>query len=299
MNAWLNQHLLALRDALRRLAGSPISAVLSLFVIGIALTLPVAGWLAIDSIQRIAAGSAGRHQISVFLVQDADRKATERVESQLKQSAAGQWRFVPRDEALRRLQREGRLGDLAAGLPKNPLPDAFVIEPRDTSPAAMESLANSARTWPGVAHVQLDTAWVRRFDAIVGIGKLVVTFLAAVFGAGLVVVTFNTIRLQILAHAAEIEVARLIGATDGWIRRPFAYFGALQGFLGALLALGLLTMGNFLLTPRVSELAALYGTDFVLSRLDGRLCSLLLMTGTLLGWVGALLSVSSSLRRSA
>lgn len=299
MNAWLNQHLLALRDALRRLAGSPISAVLSLFVIGIALALPVAGWLAIDSIQRIATGSAGRHQISVFLVQDADRKAIEHIESQLKQSAAGQWRFVSRDEALRRLQGEGRLGELATGLPKNPLPDAFVIEPRDTSPAAMESLANSARKWPAVAHVQLDTAWVRRFDAIVGIGKLAVTFLATVFGSGLVVVTFNTIRLQILAHAAEIEVARLIGATDGWIRRPFAYFGALQGFLGALLALGLLKVGYFLLTPRVSELAALYGTDFMLSGLDARICSLLLLSGTLLGWGGALLSVGSSLRRSA
>lgn len=298
MNTWLNQHLLALRDAFHRLIGAPLNTLLSLFVIGIALTLPAGGWLVIDSIQRVAAGSVGRHQVSIFLAQDADRKSIEHIESRLRQSAVGPWRFVPRDEALRRLQGEGRLGDLASGLSRNPLPDAFVIEPADIAPAAMEAFAASARTWPRIAHVQLDTAWVRRFDAIVGIGKLAVTFLAAIFGCGLVVVTFNTIRLQILAHAAEIEVARLIGATDGWIRRPFAYFGALQGFLGALLALVLLTLGNALLTPRVSALAGLYGTDFALSGLDARLCGLLLAAGTLLGWIGALLSVGSSLRRS-
>ena len=86
-------------------------------------------------------------------------------------------------------------------------------------------------TGPG-CHVQLDTDWVRRVDAFVRIGKLVVSLLAGIFGAALVLATFNTIRLQILAHAAEIEVARLIGATDGWIRRPFAYYGALQGCAG-------------------------------------------------------------------
>jgi cell division transport system permease protein len=146
--------------------------------------------------------------------------------------------------------------------------------------------------------VQLDSAWVKRFDALLRIGRLVVMLLAAVFSAALIVVTFNTIRLQILAHAAEIELARLIGATDAWIRRPFTYFGALQGALGGLLAALLVLVASQLLTPPVAELAQLYGASFMLKGPSAGLAAILTLAGALLGWVGALLSVSLSLRRS-
>jgi cell division transport system permease protein len=128
------------------------------------------------------------------------------------------------------------MGEIIASLPKNPLPDAFIVEPADTQPAAMEALAATFAEWPKVEHVQLDSAWSKRFDAFLRIGKLVVTLIAGVFAAALVAATFNTIRLQIMANAAEIEVARFVGATDAFIRRPFQYFGALQGGCGGLLA---------------------------------------------------------------
>ncbi len=298
MNAWLNQHALALRDAVRRRAASPLGTLLALCVIGIALTLPAAGWLLIDNVQRAANNAAGIQQISLFMAPDADRKAVDEIEARLKANPPGRWHFVPREEALKRLQGGSRAGDLAAGLPRNPLPDAFVVEPADTSPAAMEQLAKTMAAWPRVVHVQLDAAWIKRFDAFVRIGRLVVGLLAGVFGVALVLATFNTIRLQILAHAAEIEVARLIGATDGWIRRPFAYYGALQGALGGLLALAFLAAGNLLLAPPVAELAQLYGASFVLQGPSLRLGLLLAAVGGVLGWIGALLSVSLSLRRA-
>ena len=297
MNAWFNQHRLAIRDAWRRLWSAPLGSLLSLFVIGIALTLPAAGWLLIDNLQHAASNAAGAQQISLFLTQDADRKAVDEIEARLRANPPGRWRFVPRDEALKHLQGGSRMSDLVAGLPKNPLPDAFIVEPADTSPADMERLAGTFAGWPKVAHVQLDSAWVKRFDAFVRIGKLAVSLLASVFAAALVVTTFNTIRLQILAHAAEIEVARLIGATDGWIRRPFAYYGALQGTLGGLLAIGFLFASQQLLAPAITELAALYGANFSLQGPSTPLAGLLLTTGGLLGWVGALLSVNLSLRR--
>lgn len=298
MNAWINQHITALRDAFRRLASAPLTTILSLFVIGIALTLPAAGWLLIDNFQRAANSASGVQQISLFMTLDADRKALDEVESRLKLAAAGRWRFVSREEALKHLQSSAGMGDLIGSLPRNPLPDAFIVEPADTSPESMEKLAKNIGGWPKVAHVQLDSAWAKRFDALLRIGRLAVSLLAAVFAAALVVVTFNTIRLQILAHGTEIEVARLIGATDAWIRRPFTYFGALQGALGGLLATLLVLLGTRLLTPPIAELAQLYGASFTLQGPSPTLAGLLAGAGALLGWLGALLSVSLSLRHT-
>lgn len=298
MKAWLVQHADALRDALRRLAASPLTTALSLFVIGIGLTLPAAGWLFIDNVRLAAANVSGVQQISLFMAVDAERKAAAEIESRLQAAAPGRWRFVPREEALKRLQDSEGMAEIVASLPKNPLPDAFVVEPADASPEAMDALAKTFAAWPAVAHVQLDSAWVRRFDALLRIGRLAVTLLGAVFAAALVAVTFNTIRLQILAQAAEIEVARLIGATGGWIRRPFLYFGALQGAAGGLLAAALLALATHLLDAPVTTLAALYGSDFGLRGPTAIDAAALSGIGALLGLAGAWASVGIHLRRA-
>ena len=139
--------------------------------------------------------------------------------------------------------------------------------------------------------MQVDSGWLKRLDAFLRLGKLIVLLLAGLFAAALIAVTFNTIRLQILGQAAEIEVARLIGATDAYVRRPFYYFGALQGAAGGLLAvLGTGLVTAFLADP-VTELAGLYGSGFRLLGLS--LADGLALTGLggLLGWLGAQLSV--------
>ncbi|MBI2306029.1 MAG: ABC transporter permease [Rhodocyclales bacterium] len=297
MKAWLTLHANALRDALRRLAATPLNTVLALFVIGIALTLPAAGWLLVENVQQAARSAASTQQISLFMALNADKAALADIESRLNQAAPGRWRFVPRDEALQRLQGNSGMAEIVASLPRNPLPEAFVVEPAETAPAALEALAKTFAGWPKVAHVQLDSAWAKRFDALLRIGRLAVLLLGAVFAAALVAVTFNTIRLQILAQGAEIELARLIGATDAWIRRPFTYFGALQGGLGGLLAAGLVTLGAHLLAAPVNELAALYGGSFILSGLGARAVAFITGAGALLGWLGAQISVAIHLRR--
>ena len=189
------------------------------------------------------------------------------------------------------------MAEIVASLPKNPLPDAYVVDPRDPAPEAMEELAAQFRTWPKVAHVQLDSAWVRRLDAFLRLGKLSVSLLAALFAGALIAITFNTIRLQILAQAAEIEVARLIGATDAFVRRPHLYFGALQGALGGLFAALLVAGGLHLLAAPVDELVALYGGSFILRGLSLPGIALLAATGAALGWLGAALSLAIHLRR--
>ncbi len=297
MNAWLSQHRAALAGAARRLWRAPLNTLLSLLVIGIALTLPAAGYVLLDSLATLASSASGTQQISLFRTMDAGKKDVAEIESRLKQANPGNWRFVSREEALKRLQGNEGMAEIVASLPRNPLPDAFIIEPADKQPEKLEALRQTFAGWPKVAHVQLDSAWVKRFDAFLRLGKLAVLLLAAVFGTGLIAVTFNTIRLQVLSQAAEIEVARLIGATDAFVRRPFYYFGALQGAFGGLLAALLVALGVRLLSAPVAELAALYGGKFALSGLTLAHAGLLAAVGAVLGWLGAQLSVSLSLRQ--
>ncbi|MFT3849040.1 MAG: permease-like cell division protein FtsX [Propionivibrio sp.] len=297
MSALLTQHAAALRSALRRFFSAPLNTFLSLLVIGIALALPCAGWVAIENLLGVAGNASGTQQISIFMDIDAGKKDVAEIESRLREASPGEWRFVAREDALERLRASEGMAEIVANLPKNPLPDAFVVEPSATQPAAMEALAKTFAAWPKVAHVQLDSAWIKRFDAFLRIGKLAVTLIAGVFAAALVAATFNTIRLQIMARAAEIEVARFVGATDAFIRRPFQYFGALQGGCGGLLAAALVQAGVQLLAAPVGELVALYGGDFILRGLSPADIGALTAVGAALGWLGAQLSVAIHLRR--
>ncbi len=297
MKAWFAQHRAALGSAFRRLGASPLNTALSLLVIGIAMTLPGFGYVVLDNLRELGRNASGAQQISVFMELSASRRDVADIENRLKQASTATWRFVPKEEALQRIQASEGMAEIVSSLPRNPLPDAFVVAPRNTDPEALETLKKEFAGWPKVAHVQLDSAWVKRFDAFLRLGKLALVLLAGLFGAGLVAVTFNTIRLQVLAQAAEIEVARMIGATDAFIRRPFYYFGALQGACGGLLAAGLVLGGLHLLAGPVGELATLYGAGFVLHLPELPEIAGFAGLGAFLGWLGAQLSVSLSLRK--
>jgi cell division transport system permease protein len=297
MKAWLRQHLTALARAARRLADRPLNTLLSILVIGIAMTLPAAGYLLLDNLKALGAGNASAQQMSLFMATDASAAEVAEVEKNLQGMLPDQWRFVSRVEALRQLEASEGMAEIVSSLPKNPLPDAFIIEPADARPEILERLSATLGDWPGVAHVQLDSAWIKRFDALLRLGRLTVNLLAVIFAAGLIAVTFNTIRLQVLAQAEEIEVARLVGATDAFIRRPFYYSGILQGGLGGVVAALLVLIGIVALSPSAAQLAALYGSEFRLQGLAPSRVIVLIVCGGSLGFVGAQLSVSLALRQ--
>ena len=297
MSVFIAQHLAAVRHAVRRLAAHPLNTLLSLTVIGIALALPSAGWVVLDNVNGLTGSASSAQEISLFMAPDASKSDIGGIETRLQEAKIGNWRFVSRDDALKHLQSSEGMAEIIASLPRNPLPDAFVVEPADTQPASLERLAKTISAWPKVAHVQLDSAWVKRFDAFLRIGKLAVALLSALLAGALISVTFNTIRLQILANGAEIEVAKLVGATDAFIRRPFQYFGALQGALGGLFAALLVSAAGMLLAAPVGELIALYTGNFVLRGLSPGTIATLVTTGAVLGWLGAQLSVAIHLRR--
>ncbi|MBP7469161.1 MAG: permease-like cell division protein FtsX [Thauera sp.] len=288
---WLYLHLRAIGHALGRLAGQPLGTLLSALVVGIALSLPGGGYLLLDNVSSLVRGVSGTPEISVFLAAEAGEQDVAAIEQRLKaEPALASYRFVPRDEGLRQLEAAG-LGDVLGGLKSNPLPDAFVIAPRGENPAVFAELATRMQAWPKVAHVQLDSAWVERLHALLGLGRSAVLILAGLLGFALVIVTFNTIRLQILTQRQEIAVSRLLGATDPFIRRPFYWFGGLQGALGGLVALGTIWLGVRGLAQPVARLAETYGAVFQLSGPDWRASAAIVAFAALLGWLGAVISV--------
>ena len=291
MKNWLNLHLHAIRVAAGRLLRQPVGTLLSALVVGIALSLPAGGHLVLDNVATLARGVSGSPEISIFLKREGGTEAVAAVESKLHEADdVASWVFVARDDALRRLERSG-LGDVLGGLTENPLPDAFIITPRDGDPEAYQALLERFGAWGEVEHVQLDSAWVERLHALLALGRSAVLLLALLLGVALVIVTFNTIRLQILTQRHEIDVSRLLGATDPFIRRPFYWFGSLQGLLGGLVALGTVWLAVWALRTPVESLAATYGAVFSFSG-PGPMDSLALLAfAALLGWCGSEISV--------
>jgi cell division transport system permease protein len=292
--SWLRQHRDAFTRALGKLLAQKSATLLNALVIGVALSLPAGGYALLANLQGVAQRFTVEPQLSVFLRQEARRAD---LEARLKADARiAQARFVPRDEALRELRQAEGLAEVVAALERNPLPDAFVLRAREPGAAALEALAADLRALPGVARVQVDSAWAQRLAALARIGRLALAFLAALLATGLVAVTFNTIRLQILTLREEIEVSRLLGATDAFVRRPFLYLGVLQGLAGGAIGLAVLWAGIATLNRPVRELAQTYGSDFQLALLPGAEAAVLLGIAALLGWLGALISVSKYLR---
>jgi len=297
MRIWLAQHANALRLALRRLQADPVTSLLSLLAIGVALALPAGGRMLVAGAAQLAGGGGAAPQISVFMSVGAVRAAATDVGTRLgKFAGVAKVEFLARESTLTRMSAGAGLREVILSLPENPFPDAFVVTVTDERPEAMESLAAEFRRLPGVEHVQLDSDWVRRLDALLGLGRLLTLVTGTLLGAGLVAIAFSLIRMQMLARRAEIELSLLLGATDGFIRRPFLYFGVLLGLGGGAVAWLLVAATALALRGPVGEFARLYDVAIVLRGLDYRDSLLLLAFAAGLGWLGAWLSATRHMR---
>jgi cell division transport system permease protein len=284
--------------ALRRLAAAPVNSLLFLLAIGVALALPAGGQMLLANAFNLAGATSAGPRISVFMATGAERRAATEIGARLgAYGGVGQVQFLPREETLARMKAGPGLRDVIEALPANPFPDAFVVTITDDSPAAMEKLAAEFRQWPKVEHVQLDSAWLRRLDALFKLGRTAVLVLGALLGTGLITITFSIIRMQVLTHRAEVEVSHLLGATDRFIQRPFLYFGLLLGLGGGVVAWLLVVAAALWLRTPLSELAGLYDLAIVLQALDARDSVLLLAFAGGVGWLGAMISIRQYLRQ--
>ena len=293
MNIWLVQHLQVLLRAFSRMLAAPLSSTLNITVIGIALSLPTGVYTLLSNVQRIAGDAVGTPQISVFMAMGSTTDEIARMDTRLRQNAAlHSIQFVSRETALQQFQLTAGLTDITAGLKQNPLPHAFILQPKASAPAQLEKLRDELRQLDNVDHVQLDSAWAYKLNALIDFAQLAILLLALLLSLALVAITFNTIRLQILTQQDEIEISSLIGATSSFIRRPFLYFGLLQGLLGGLFAWVIVNVSIYLLNVNLSELAALYASNFLLLSLSHSDSFTLLLFSGYLGWLGAWISVT-------
>ena len=297
MMAWLRLHGMACAATLAKLARAPFASLLNVLVIGVALALPAGAYTLLVNLQAAVRGVSSDPELSIFLTLDAKKEDASDIEKRLKgDPRAASVSFKSRAAAFEELKAAPALGDVLAALNQNPLPDAFIVRLKQSDADALEQLAAAARAWPRVEHVQVDSAWVRRVAAALKVGQLAVLVLAAMLAVALLAVTFNTIRLQILTQRDEIEVSKLLGATDGTIRRPFYYYGALLGLLGgaaaALMVWGAITVMN----AGVADLARTYASGFRLGMLSADDLGAILAFAAALGWLGAWLSVTQHLR---
>ena len=280
----MRHHRQALASAVRKMS------LLNALVIGVALALPAGGYALLESLRPAGERLTLEPRISLFLDPQAKRADADALGQRLRTDRRiASVRFIPREQALEDMKAIQGLAPVIAALGRNPLPDAFVV-------TSKEDLAAELARLPGVAHVQADAVWARRLAAASAILEAALWLLAGLLGAALVAVTFNTIRLQILTQRDEIEVSKLIGATDAFIRRPFYYLGLLQGVVGGIVALVLVAAALALLNREVAVLADSYGSNFRLGFLSLLEAAAAVLLAGGLGWLGAQLSVSRHLR---
>jgi cell division transport system permease protein len=299
VTAWLRHHGTSFVQTVARLAQAPAATALNVLVIGVALALPLGGYCLLANVEMLAGNVSTEPQMSVFLAADTTRREVTGIEEHIRGARGVKTlRFVSRDSALSELKRDPAMAELASALRDNPLPDAFVVSLADGDAQTVEQLQQDLAALPKVAHVQIDSAWVQRLEAVLRLGRTTVALLAALLCLALVAVTFNTIRLQILTQSEEIEVSRLVGATDAYVRRPFFYLGSLLGVLGGGAALVIVFAAMAVLNRDLGPLGVLYGTALHLRPPGWRDSALALGLSAALGWLGAYISVSRHLRTS-
>jgi cell division transport system permease protein len=308
MSAWLRQHRFAVADAFARLRNAPGSFLFNVAVIAIALALPFAGLTLLESIRPVSAQLAVEPEISIFMAMDTPRERATALASSIRRilqdnNSPARLEFIPRENALTALRDKTGLSDALTTLGTNPLPDGYVLKLTPYQNAAdaarVDAIAVQLKALPGVEYVQVDSAWVKRLAALLHVLRLLLLLLAITLGVVVIAVVFNTIRLQVMTQREEIEISRLVGATDAFIYRPFYYSGALLGLCAGGLALGAVALALQPLNTAIADFARVYASEFRLAPLGVTASLLLLLASAVLGLSGALLSVQRHLTRLA
>ena len=297
LHAWLEQHARAAISTLGGLRLRLASSLMTTAVIGIALALPAGFLLLVDNLEAATANQNGTPQASAFLQADLDIDQQRDIADQI-QALAGvtEVRYITPEAALTEFQRRSGMQETLALLEDNPLPPVVVAQLESgLSGVDADALVRALEAIAAVEEVRLDRVWLERLDALMQLANRGSGLIALLLGLTVILVVGNTIRLDIENRRAEIEITKLIGGTDAFVRRPFLYTGMWYGLIGGSLAALLLIISVFILTGPSSRLAGLYESNFepMGPGFSGTLT--LLGCGMLLGLLGAALAVGRHL----
>jgi cell division transport system permease protein len=285
--AWTEHHGYSLVASFGRMLGKPWSTLLTVGVMAVALALPVGLAWVLDNAARLGGSIERAREVTVFLKQDipVERARTLAQSLRARGDIAAVALRTP-DEGLASLRDSGGsdvYADALAVVGDNPLPSVLIVRPRGDERAVVGVLT----ALPEADLVQHDAIWRERLDRWLDFGERVVWVLAALLGLGALLVVGNTVRLDIQSRREEIAVLQSLGATDGFIRRPFLYLGACYGLAAGALALGLLTAAEFALRQPLRALAESYGSRFAFAGVEPLHGLLVLAVAGALGWLGA------------
>ena len=293
------RHLQALFGALGRLARAPLATMLTLVVIGVALALPAGLALLVDNLRNATGDLSNAVDFTVHFKVGTPIERVEQIAKGARDHAGiASITVTNATQALEEFKQASGFGDALSALEDNPLPHHLVVRPEKNAsgPTEVESLRRYFAAFPEVEIVQLDLDWVRRLHSLLDVLKRVLWLVVGVLGLGVLAVIGNTIRLEIQHRRPEIEVTKLVGGSNAFVRRPFLYTGLFYGLFGALLAALIVTGGLVYLDQAVGELSAQYGNRFYLAGLGVRGLGILAGVGAVLGWLGALISTGRHLR---
>jgi len=299
-HAWLESHRASVADSVGRLVKQPIGSFFTCLVMAVALSLPMGLALLLDNVERLGGSWQRAAQISLFMKLDVGAAQGQALREQiLAMPDVSEANWISREQALEEFQQLSGLGEALRELPENPLPGVVLVTPSEIDRDNLEALRQRLAELPGVEQAQLDLLWVERLTAILKLGDRFVFGLSLLLIATLLLVIGNTIRLHIENRRTEIEVVKLVGGTDGYVRRPFLYMGALYGLGAGLMAWVLLAYGLGWLNEAVIGLAGLYGSDFGLAGVPADDGLSLVVGAVLLGYIGAWLAVARHLSELA
>jgi cell division transport system permease protein len=297
VKAVLIRHLQNALGALGQLSRQPVSTALTIAVIGIALALPAGLQVLVQGAQRFAGSWQEIRDFSVYLRPGTALAQAKALAEELdKRAVVEAVRVIAANEALADFRADPTFGDALKVLEDNPLPHTLVIRPDAAATTTdLDALRSELSARDDVDLVQLDTQWLSRLAAILDLVRRGVWFTAVLLAGAVIVIVGNTIRLDIQNRRREIEVSKLLGASDAFVRRPFLYIGAWYGILGGLLAVVVLSLGLLLLGGPLSRLLALYGGQFTGFGVDLATIVLVFGAGLLTGWTGAWVAVARHL----
>jgi cell division transport system permease protein len=292
------RHIQALLGSLGRLVRSPFSSALTVLVIALALALPAALRLLVLNAEAATGDFSNAVDLSVYMKTDVPLAKAQQLENSARgRSDVARVDLIPADKAMEEFRKYSGFGAALDALKDNPLPHVLHVQPRDASTSEVESLRRYFTAWPEVDIVQIDAEWVMRFNAILEVLRHLLGIAAVLLGAGVLAVIGNTIRLEILNRSAEIEVTKLVGGSNAFVRRPFLYTGVLYGLAGSLVAWVIVETAVIILGRPIATLASLYGSHFSLQGPPADDVGVLLVTGMVLGWLGAWISAARHLHR--
>lgn len=294
---YLNNHYQAFLSGCSRFKNNIGASFMMIIVIGITLCLPSAGLLIIENASQISKNIEYEAEISIFLDKDISKDQIDFIELSLKKNnLVKKIHFEPKLIAWEKLQSKLDV-EVSASVSANPLPDAFFISLNTLDQIKIKKLIDTLDGIDGIDDIMIDGNWIKKLRIVISLGKLSVIFLAILLIIVLLVVIGNTIRLQTLTYRDEIELSKLIGATNAFIQRPFMYTGILYGFGGGLITVSLLKLSVLGLNTALIKLVAIFGTDISFKDLPNEYYVNIIILAMLIGLVSSFISARNSIRR--